>query len=432
MSPVTVAIMGILFLSILMLLRMPVGFAMLLVGFLGFSFVVSPKAAFAMISADIWMYVSSYSISAIPMFILMGQIVFHAGITDKLYYVAYKWIGELKGGMAATTIAACALFSCICGSNIATVATMGNVAIPEMKKYKYDPALSTGSVAVGGTLGIMIPPSIALIMVGLVTGQSVRDLFVAILLPGFLLVGLLLATVVLLCKINPLLGPAGPRTSFKEKILSLPGVIEIIVLFVIVIGGLYSDWFTPTEAGAVGAFGALIITLLQKKITWKKFSQAMVETLLISAMVILFIGGAQVFGRFIAATRMPFMLADWVAALPISPVLIMIFIVLIYLIGGAVMDSGGFLLLTLPIFLPLAVSLGYDPIWFIIMLTLLTTMGAITPPIGINVFIVKGLAPEVPIETIFKGVLIFVPAFLVCIALLLVFPEIATFSVNVN
>ncbi len=427
MSPVTLAILGIVILTILMLLRMPIGFAMLLVGTLGFSIVVSPSAALSMISSEIWMLLSSYSFSVVPMFVLMGQILYHAQVTDKLFNVAYKWVGQFNGGMAATTIAACTLFSCICGSNGATVATMGKAALPEMKKYKYDPALNTGSVAVGGTLGVMIPPSVALLIISLFTGQSVRVLFMAVILPGFLLSGLLLATVFLICKIYPRLGPPGPKTSFIEKISSLPGIIELIILFLLVIGGLYAGWFTPTEAGSVGAFGALMIALMQKRLSWEKFSLAMVETLQITAMVVIFIAGAQVLNRFLAVTRIPFILADWLGALPISSFLIMIVIILIYLLGGAFMDEVGFLLLTLPIFLPVAKSIGYDPVWFVILVVLLTTMGHITPPFGLNIFIVRGLAPDVPMKTIFKGVFIFIPAYLVCVALLLQFPQIVLF-----
>jgi tripartite ATP-independent transporter DctM subunit len=329
--------------------------------------------------------------------------------------------------MAATTIVASTAFAAICGSNVATTATMGTIALPEMKKFNYSPILSTGCVAVGGTLGVVIPPSVVLIIIALQTEQSIIRLFVANIIPGLLLSALFLLTVFLVCLKYPHLGPEGPRSTFKEKISSLTGVVEPLVLFSLVIGGLYAGWFTPTEAGAAGSFGALLIALIQRKLKWRNFSLAILDTLRISTMVMILVGGAVAFGRFLTVTRLPYVLAEWAVELPVPPLVILLIVMLIYIIGGAVMDALGFLTLSIPIFFPLAMALGYDPIWYTVVICIITTMGAITPPVGVSAFIVKGLVPEVPIEDIFKGVGLFIAAYVTCIVLLMIFPQIAMF-----
>lgn len=427
MSDVTIAVLGIVFMFLLMLLRMPVGFAMFFAGFVGFSIVVSPRAAVSILSTDIWAGFASYSLGVIPMFVFMGQIAFRTGVTENLYSAAYKWVGHMKGGMAATTIAASTAFAAICGSNAATTATMGTIALPEMKRFNYSPMLSTGSVAAGGTLGVVIPPSVVLIIIAIQTEQSIIRLFVANIIPGLLLAGLFMLTVILVCMKYPHLGPAGPKSAFMEKIRSLSGVVEPLVLFFLVIGGLYAGWFTPTEAGAAGSFGALVISLVQRKLSWDNFSLAIMDTLRISAMVMILVGGAVAFGRFLTVTRLPYVLAEWAVDLPISSLFILLIIIFIYIIGGAVMDALGFLTLSIPIFFPLAMALGYEPIWYTVLICIITTMGAITPPVGINAFIVKGLDPEVPMEEIFKGVGLFMLAYIITIVLLILFPQIAMF-----
>lgn len=424
------ALIGIGVLVVFMLLRMPVGFAMFLAGFLGFFYVASPEAAFNMLSGDIWEQFSSYGLSVIPLFVLMGSIAFHSGVTENLYRAAHKWVGHLRGGLAGTTIVASMGFAAICGSNAATAATMGTISLPQMKKYRYDPALSAASVACGGTLGVVIPPSVVLIVVAIQTGQSVGKLFVASIIPGILLGLFFLLTIFILCMKNPALGPAGERASLKEKLAALPGVIETLVLFALVIGGLYLGWFTPTEAGAAGAFGALLIALLQRKLTWPGFVSAVFETLRISAMVMVLVTGAVVFGRFLTITRLPYTLADWAAALPVPPHVILAVVILIYILGGMFMDALGFLVVTIPVFFPLAIALGYHPLWFSVLLNILTTLGAVTPPVGVCAYIVSGLAPEISLPTVFRGVVLFLPAYLICISLLLLFPQIVTFPVK--
>ena len=422
MAPMWVAAIGLLVMFGLMVVGMPIGFAMLLAGLLGNAYLISVGAATHLLATNVWEQFSSYGLSVVPLFVLMGQFAYRAGMTERLYNAAYTWVGHLPGGLAGTTIAACAGFSAICGSNSATTATMGTIALPEMRRFRYDPALSAGAVAAGGTLGVVIPPSVVLIVIAVQTEQSLLRLFIASLVPGLILTALFLATVVLLCVRNPRLGPLGPQTSWREKIASLGGVVEALILFCLVIGGLYVGWFTPTEAGAAGAFGALVIGFVRRRLSLQGLVQSVAETLRISAMVVLLITGAVLFGRFLTVSRLPFELAEWAAALPVWPGVVLLVVLLIYVFGGMLMDALGFLVVTIPIFFPLAAALGYDPVWYTVMLTIITTMGAVTPPVGVNVFIVNGLAPEIAVHTIFRGVAYFLLAYAACLALMWLFP----------
>ncbi len=422
MDPVYAALIGLVIMFGFMVLGMPIAFAMLLAGLLGNAYLLSVPAATHLLSTNVWEQFSSYGLSVIPLFVLMGQFAYRAGVTERLYQAAYKWVGQYPGGLAGTTIAACAGFSAICGSNSATTATMGTIALPEMRRYGYDPALSTGAVAVGGTLGVVIPPSVVMIVIAVQTEQSLLRLFLAGIVPGLILTALFLLTIFVMCVRNPALGPLGPMTSMSDKLKALSGVIEALLLFSLVIGGLYLGWFTPTEAGAAGAFGALVIGLARRSLSFKGIVLSIVESVRISAMVVLLITGAVLFGRFLTVSRLPFELADWAAALPVPPAMILLVVLVIYLIGGALMDALGFLVVTIPIFFPLAAALGYDPIWYTIVLTIVTTMGAITPPVGVNVFIVNGLAPDISIQTIFRGVTYFLLSYAVCLILMWIFP----------
>lgn len=430
MDPNIIALIGLVVMLLLMFLKMPISFSMFVVGFSGVLLMASPGAAFNLLQAELWTQFSSYSLSIIPLYVLMGEIIFRSGITEKLFVAAYKWVGHLKGGMAGTTVLASSGFAAICGSNSATAATMSTIALPELKKYKYDEALSTGSVAAGGTLGIIIPPSTVLIVIAIQTQQSVRQLFAATIIPGMILTLLFLATISYLCMRNPELGPAGPKTPFKEKMLSLKGVIPVFLLFVFVVGGLFRGWFTPTESGAFGSFGAIILALSMRKLTWKNFRLSIASTLRSSAMVILLIVGAMVFGRFLTLTRLPFAVAEWVVKLAIPPSAVLIIILLIFVIGGSLMDALGFLIIAIPIFYPTVMALGYDPIWFAIVLNIVTSMGAITPPVGVNVFVVQGLSGGVAMSTVFRGAMYFLVPYVLIIALLIVFPQIVLFVVK--
>lgn len=425
MSLTMIGVIGIIVLiAVLFFLGMPVGFAMGIVGFAGFWYAVSFNAAINMVGADIWSTFSKYGLTVVPLFIFLGYLAFNSGIAERLYEAAYKWFGHWRGGLAIATIGADELFAAICGSNTATAATMGTVALPQMQRFKYDPRLSTGTVVTGGTLGTVMPPSVVLIVIGLQTEQSIIKLFLAGILPAVLLGILFVLTIFVLCRINPAFGPAGPKYSLKEKMRSLLGVTEAVVIFALVIGGLYVGLFTPTEAGAVGVFFALVVTLVTRRLTWKGFVSSIVDSLKISTMVFFLVTGAIIFGRFLAVTRLPFAIAEFAAGLPVSPYIILAFILLIYLIGGCFVDSLGFLVLTIPIFFPLGMALGFDPIWYAIILTMVTTMGAITPPVGVNIYVVKALAPDIELSTMFKSVSFFLAACVVCIIILIIFPEI--------
>jgi tripartite ATP-independent transporter DctM subunit len=425
MDPVVVGIIGIVvLLLILFFLGMPVGFAMAAVGFAGFCYAVSFKAALNMIATDLWTTFSKFGLTVIPLFVFMGYLAFNSGIAERLYNTAYKWVGHWPGGLAIATIGADELFAAICGSNTATAATMGAVALPQMEKYRYDPRLSSGTVATGGTLGTVMPPSVVMIVIGLQTEQSIVKLFLGGIFPAILMGILFVLTILLLCRLRPDFGPVGPKTSVKEKIAALPGVLEAIAIFLLVIGGLFFGLFTPTEAGAVGVFCTFIVSLASRRLTWKGFINSITETLKISCMVFVLVTGAIIFGRFLAVTRIPFLVADFATKLPVPPFVILAFVLLIYLIGGCVMDALGFLVLTIPIFFPLGMALGFDPIWYGIILTMVTTLGAITPPVGVNLYVVKALAPEIAIGTIFKSVSFFVLASIISIGILILFPQI--------
>lgn len=425
MSLTLVGTIGIvILLLVLFFLGMPVGFAMAVVGFCGFWYVVSFKAALNMISSDLWFTFSKYGLTVIPLFVLMGYLAFNAGIGERLYDAAYRWVGHWPGGLAVATIGADELFAAICGSNTATAATMGAVALPQMRKYSYDTRLSSGTVATGGTLGVVMPPSVVIIVIGLQTEQSIVKLFLGGILPAILMGVLFVLTILVLCRLRPDFGPAGPRTSLKEKIKSLPGIIEAVAIFILVMGGLFVGLFTPTEAGATGVICTLLVTVTTRRLSWKGLIGSIVETLKISCMVFVLVTGAIIFGRFLAVTRIPFLVADFATSLPVPPFVILAFVLLIYLIGGCVMDALGFLVLTIPIFFPLGMALGFDPIWYGIILTMVTTLGAITPPVGVNLYVVKALAPEIAIETIFKSVSFFVLASIISIIILIIFPKI--------
>jgi tripartite ATP-independent transporter DctM subunit len=427
MNPVNAGIIGIGLLIVLFLLRMPVAFAMALVGLVGFAYLASPGAALGLLGRDIFDSFSSYPLSVIPMFILMGTFAFASGISQRLYGTAYTWVGQLRGGLTIATVFACAGFGAICGSSTATAATMGKIALPEMKKYNYDDTLATGTVAAAGTLGILIPPSTVLLIYGILTESSIGKLFIAGVLPGILLSVSFAATVALLCWRNPAIGPPGAPTSWKEKLRAMTGIIEALILFLLAIGGLFLGWFSPTQAGAIGAGGALIIGLARRQLGWWTFIEAAKDGLRTSCMVIFIITGAVIFGHFMAVSRIPFVLADWLGGLPIHPMAVMAVIVFIYFIGGFFMDAMGLIVVTIPIFFPIVMKLGFDPIWFGVIIVLVGEMGVITPPVGVNVFVIKGISPDVPLERIFKGIFPFLAALIIVTIILMIFPQIATF-----
>ncbi|MEA3279755.1 MAG: TRAP transporter large permease [Thermodesulfobacteriota bacterium] len=427
MSPTITGLIGIAALFLLIFSRMPVGFLMAMIGFLGFGYLVSFDASLNLIAIDIFSVFGSYNLTVIPLFVLMGQISFHAGISARLFDTANKFIGHLPGGLAIATIGACAGFAAICGSTNATAATMAAATLPEMKRYNYKPELATGVVAAGGSLGILIPPSVIFIIYGIMTEQSIGKLFVAGLLPGLLLSLLFITAVVLWTIIKPDLAPRSAKSGFKEKIASLSGLIETLLLFCLVMGGLFVGFFTPTEAGAIGASGTLLLAVVRHNITWKNFVASLFETTRISCMIFVIVAGATIFGHFLAVSQIPFDIANWISGFQLPPYAIMFFIIMVYLMGGCFIDALALIMLTVPIFYPVVNCLGYDPLWFGVIIVLVTQIGVITPPVGVNVYVVSGVARDVPLHVIFKGVIPFLIALIVGTLLLIPFPQIATF-----
>jgi tripartite ATP-independent transporter DctM subunit len=368
-----------------MFLRMPVGFTMAIMGFAGFAYLVNFDAATSIAVKDIFSSFGSYNLTVIPLFVFMGQVAFHAGISGRLFHAAYKIMGHWRGGLAMATIGACAGFAAICGSTNATAATMASVALPEMKKYNYKPELATGVIAAGGSLGILIPPSVIFIVYGILTEQSIGKLFISGIIPGIILSALFCATIWIWTYLKPDLGPKGPKTTLREKFFALTGVAETLMIFAAVIGGMFAGWFTPTEAAAVGGFATLVLALAGRNLTWRGFVQSLVETTRISCMILVIVAGATIFGHFLAITRIPFDIAGWIADLHWPPYAVMIMIIVIYLIGGCFLDALALIMLTVPIFYPVVLQMGYDPIWFGVIIVLVTQMGVLTPPVGVNV-----------------------------------------------
>ena len=421
-------LIGIIALLLLMfLLEMPVGFAMGMVGLGGIWYVLSSEAALSTLGTEIWETFANYGLTVIPMFILMGQICFYSGVNESLYKTANTWMGRLRGGLAMATVMACAGFAAICGSNTATAATMTSVALPQMRKYGYDPILSTSAVACGSTLGVVIPPSVVLMVYGIYTEQSIGKLFWGSTIPGLIMTFLFCITIYVMCVVRPEWGPPGDKTSMVAKIKAIPGASEMIVLFTLIMGGLYSGAYTPTEAGAAGAFFAVVLGVIRRKLSWKGFIASVVDTLKISCMIIVIIAGAVIFGRFLTISGLPFQITEFAASLAVPPWVVMAVILLVYGIAGCLMDALGFLLVSIPIFFPLAMSLGYDPIWFGCIITVVTTMGAITPPVGISVYVVAGMNKDIPMGTIFSGVLWFIPAYILTMVLMMLYPQVVLF-----
>ncbi|MDB4443815.1 TRAP transporter large permease [bacterium] len=427
MDPLTVGCIGIGVLILLLFSGIPIGVAMGVTGVAGMLFIAGPQAALGLMERIPYDTTANYAISVVPLFILMGSFCFYAGISQDLYRTMYKWIGHFRGGLAMATVGACASFAAVSGSSLATAATMGTVALPEMKKYKYDDRLATGAVAAGGTIGILIPPSVILILYGIIAEQSIGKLFLAGFIPGVLEAAFYLLTIYVLTLNNPVMGPRGPRTALHERLVSLKDVWIVLVLFLLVIGGIYLGVFSPTEAGGIGAFGAFLFALGRGRLGWRNFYRSLLETGKTSAMIFIIVIGATLLGAFLAVTRLPYNLAEMVSVLPVNRYVILVLILLVYIILGCIMDSMAMVLLTVPIFFPVAMALGFDPIWFGIIIVRVTEMGQITPPVGINVFVIKGVAKEVPMGTIFKGIIPFFIADICHVALLVAVPQLALF-----
>ncbi len=428
MSPVQVGILAIILVFVLIISRMPVAYVMIVVGVAGYGFIISPDAALSIAASTIYNTFASYSLIVVPLFVWMGYIAYHAGISRRIYDAAYKVMGSFPGGLALATIAASAAFGAICGSTTATAATMSAVAVPEMKRFRYSRSLATSVVASSAILGVMIPPSVIFIIYGIATGQSITLLFLAGILPGLLLMLLFMITTLIMIRNNPDLAPKGPQVELKDKVRAvLSGGVEVIVIFLAVMGGLFLGYFTPTEAGAVGAASTLAVAILRRQLTWKGFLYSLRDSIRISAMIMFLVAAATVFGRFLAITNIPVTMALWAAELPIPPVAVLAVILLMYLLLGCFIDALALILLTIPIFYPVAVQLGFDPVWFGVIIVLVVGMGVITPPVGANVYVVAGIVQDTPVTSIFRGSLPYLVTIMVCIAILTMFPQIALF-----
>ena len=429
MDPFIVGLISIVILLVLLFSGLSIGVAMALVGFVGFAVLVGVGPALGLLKSVPYSTFANYNLSVIPLFILMGSFAFAAGMSEDLFNAVYKWIGHFRGGVAQATIVACACFAAISGSSLATAATLGAVALPEMKKYKYDDGLATGAIAAGGSVGILIPPSVILIIYGIITEQSIGKLFLAGFIPGIMETVFYLFTIWYLTFFKPHHGPKGPKTTFREKIYALKHTWEVVILFIVVIGGIYRGWFTPTEAAGIGAFGTFFFAIVRKKMSWAVFKESLVNTIQTTGMLFMIILGAMIFGYFLSVSQVPSSLAQTVAELPVNRYVILAIILIVTQALGCVMDSMAIVLLTIPVFYPLILDLDFNPIWFGILVVRVTEMGLITPPVGLNVFIIRGIS-GVPIGTIFRGVFPHLIADSLQVVFLIAFPQIVIFLPN--
>ena len=426
MNEVVAGIFGLALVLALFFTGIELGFAMAVVGFLGFSYVVSFKAGFNLLAKDVFEVLSSYGFTVIPLFIFMGQIAFNAGIAKRLYDTAYKFVGHIPGGLAMATVGGATAFKAICGSSPATAATFASVAVPEMDRYGYSKKLSTGIVATVGTLGILLPPSVTLIVFGIITEQSIGKLFLAGLIPGLMIALFFILIIFVWCRINPALGPKGKKSSWRDRVNSLPEVLWVGIIFAMVIGGLMNGFFTPTEAGSVGTFAVLLLSLLKRDLSWKGYVKSLQESLRTACMVLMLIVGSTILGHFLAVTKIPMLAADWIIGLQFPRGFTMVLIALIYLVGGSFIDDLAFMILATPIFYPVIIKLGYDPIWFGMIIGITVMIGVVIPPVAINVFVVKNIT-KVPFGVIYRGVYPFLVSLVVCAILLFLFPSLALF-----
>ncbi|MCX5810055.1 MAG: TRAP transporter large permease [Proteobacteria bacterium] len=429
MNETSIGIIALLVLLGLFLTGIELAFAMGIIGFIGFAWIVDVKAAMGLMANDFFDALASYGLTVIPLFVLMGQIAFNAGIAKRLYDCAHKFVGHIPGGLAIATVAGATAFKAICGSVAATAATFASVAVPEMTKYGYSKKLSTGIVATVGTLGVLIPPSVVLIVFGIITQLSIGRLFLAGLVPGLLIAFFFVVVIIGWCRINPELGPKGERFSWPERWKTLPEVIWPIVIFLIIISGLMKGIFTPTEAGSIGAFSVLVLCAAKRNINFKGYVKSVRESLRTACMVLLLIATSNILGHFIAVTNIPNALGEWVLGLQMPRYLVMILVFVVYLIGGSFIDDLAFMILATPIFFPIMEKLGYDPLVIGIMIALTVCIGSVIPPVAICVFVVRNIT-KVPMGVIYSGVYPFLISLVLAVILCFVFPQLVLFLPN--
>ena len=424
-DPLLVGITAFLVLIFLLAITVPIGVAMMLCGVGGLAMIIGLVPSLSLFGTTVMQSVVTYDLSIIPLFILMGALASRSGLSQELYDAFNAWLGGFRGGLALATVGACGAFAAICGSSVATAATMSKVALPEMKKYRYSDSMATGSVAAGGIIGILIPPSVILVLYGLLTESSIGDLFIAGFLPGILTIMVFMIVISIVTRLHPESGPAGEKSTWKQKLNATLKTWAITALFSTVIGGIYFGVFTPTEAAGVGAFGALFIAFSRKRLNRKMMKETLLETGQTSAMIFTILIGAITLNNLVIFSGLANALADFVSGLDMSPATVMLIILLMYLIMGCFLDALAMILLTVPIFYPIVLDLGYDPIWFGIIVVMVVELGLITPPIGMNVFVIKGMVQSVPLVSIYKGVLPFVIGQVVLIIAVFLIPEIA-------
>lgn len=430
MSQEMIGLTGIAVMLLLLALKMPIGIAMFLVGIIGFGVLNGWPAALSALGSYPYSYAAVYDLAVIPLFVLMGNLAAVSGMGRDLFAAAYAWLGHLRGGLASATIVSCAGFAAVSGSSVASAVTMGRVCLPEMKRYGYDDGLSTGTVAAGGTLGILIPPSTAFIIYAILTEQSIGRLLLAGFFPGLLLTILFVITIWIWARLRPEIAPAGPVVSRAEKFAALGRAGPMTGVVAITIGGIYLGMFTPGEAAAVGAFLALIYAFWRRSLGGGKFEESLLDTVKTTSMVFLILMGALVFGPFLALSGLPEKIAGWLTALELPRYGILAIIMVIYMILGMFLEGFAMLVLTLPIVVPIIKALNFDLIWFGVIMVVVLEMGLISPPVGINCFVVKGLVPDVPMKKVFLGIAPFWFAMIVCVILLTIFPQIALFLPN--
>ena len=421
------SIIGFAFLLFLILSKVPIPMAMAVVGFIGFGEAINYHASLSMVAQVASEEGMNYGLSVVPLFILMGNFVTQSGLSHELYKSSYAFLGHKKGGLAMATIVACGGFSAVCGSSLATAATMSKVAMPSMRKFGYADSLATGSIAAGGTLGILIPPSVILVIYGLMTETDIGQLFAAGILPGLLGIFCYLCAVAAATKINPKIGPRGEKIPWPDRFRSLKGVWGVLLLFFIVMGGIYAGIFTPTEAAGIGATGAFFFTLFRKKLTLEILKKVLVDSASTTAMIFFLLIGSMIFANFVNVVGMPDALAEFVLGWDVSPFVVVLILMLVYVLLGCILESMSMIVLTVPVFYPMIQALGFDLIWFGIVVVVVTEISLITPPVGLNVFVLKAVLPDVKVSTIFKGVTPFWIADIIRLTLIVLFPAISLF-----
>lgn len=430
MTPLLAGAAGLVALFVLLALRMPVGLAMTLVGAVGFAALNSTPAALAQLGREPFVIASNYELIVIPLFVFMGNLAGISGLSRDLYAAAYAWVGHWRGGLASATIAACSGFAALSGSSVASAITMGQVALPEMRRYRYDPRLATGCIAAGGTLGILIPPSTGFVIYAILTEESIGRLFLAGVVPGLLLTALFMGVVFVQTRLNPRLGPPGPRVGFAERARALWRALPMIAIVLLTIGGIYVGAFSPTEAAGVGALFAFVLAFARRTLALANLTGAVAQTVRTTALVFLILVGAHIFSPFLALTHIPDDLAELLTRYEVPRLGTLVLILLAYVVLGTFLEGFAMLVLTLPVVYPIIKTLGYDPVWFGVVMVIVLEMGLISPPVGVNVFVVKGIADDVPMRDIFAGILPFWLAMGVCLAILVAFPQIALYLPN--